>query len=123
MWGDRRIIILLCGLIVPVTSYSKDVWANRAGPVDLPSFMNLTHRFSFDCSSKAPSSKPVDAKHIHPSHIKQVMTLGDSINAGFAIFWMPLEYRSMSWAGGEGHVVAPTVPWYLGHFSDNVRFS
>lgn len=88
--------------------------------VEVHSDLNQTEKFPFNCTSKSSQPVPTNAQKLHPEHIRQVMTLGDSITAGFGMGAEPVEHRGKSWSGGEGDETAPTLPWFLSHFSKKI---
>mmetsp|Transcript_72563 Transcript_72563/g.222216 ORF Transcript_72563/g.222216 Transcript_72563/m.222216 type:complete len:443 (-) Transcript_72563:207-1535(-) len=74
---------------------------------------------SFPCAAVAPAiPAPRSARELHPAHVGGVMALGDSVSAAFtAVHALPLEFRGLSAAVGEGGADQPTLPWILRHFS------
>mmetsp|Transcript_88449 Transcript_88449/g.166698 ORF Transcript_88449/g.166698 Transcript_88449/m.166698 type:complete len:406 (-) Transcript_88449:30-1247(-) len=60
------------------------------------------------------TGKAVDLNHLHPSDIKVVLTLGDSISAAEAAFGAGfIEDRWLSFSGGKGQEDQRTMPYLL----------
>jgi len=72
---------------------------------------------------KLPPHVPANISDLHPGDISVVMTLGDSITAGFGIQGRPgglNEYRGLSWSIG-GDANATTVANFLKYYNPQIQ--
>jgi len=81
----------------------------------------------FSCPAVGKASPASRVTQLHPSNIKAVMALGDSISAGFAMKGIPLEYRGLVYSiGGDeyvsdwGDTKALTIPNFLKYYSPSL---
>uniref|UniRef100_A0A7S1Q751 SGNH hydrolase-type esterase domain-containing protein n=1 Tax=Alexandrium catenella TaxID=2925 RepID=A0A7S1Q751_ALECA len=90
---------------------------------------------AWPCQAAAPARpSPSDATQVHPAHISVAMAMGDSITAAFGARpavtdaargklghpMLPLEYRSLSFSGGEGAADEWTLPFFLRQYNGSL---